>query len=157
MISLMVVVSLSQAPAAAPEVFVDRAETYVRIGFNQGLTKGATVEIVSADKRAHLGTAVVMEVWDSLARVNMDTAAASYKGPKIARLQGAAPAAAADARAPLVAAEPPPPPPAAVPAAKAPVVAARAVPGGSCREPAPHGAGELHARCRRCAPGDHLE
>src|SRR5207302_10003501 len=106
-----------QAPE--PEVVVDRGETFVRIGLTQGLTKGVTLDVLSADRRQVLGSAVVMEVWDSLARVNLDSASSAYKGQRLARVRGAAPSgSAAPAPAPSgasaapVAAMPPPPPPA---------------------------------------------
>jgi hypothetical protein len=105
MTSLLLVAALAQAPAPEPEVFVDRGESYVRMGFAQGLTKGVTVEIISADKKAVLGTAVVMEVWDSLARINLDAASTAFKGLKHARLRGAG------APPPAAIAPPPPPPP----------------------------------------------
>jgi hypothetical protein len=123
MTALLLVVALAQAPATVePEVFVDRGETYVRIGFDQGLTKGVTLDIVAADRRAVIGTAVVMEVWDGLARVSLDSTSAAFKGLRLARLRngvGAQPVAAAmppppapttSGRVPAVAPPPPPPP-----------------------------------------------
>jgi hypothetical protein len=89
MMWLALVAALAQAPE--PEVFVDRAETYVRIGFAQGLTKGIALDIVSADKKQRVGTAVVMEVWDGLARISLDASARSYKGLERARLRGSSP------------------------------------------------------------------
>jgi hypothetical protein len=98
MTSVLLWAALAQAPLPEPEVFVDRGETYVRMGFDQGLTKGVTLEILSADKHTVIGTAVVMEVWDGLSRVNLDTASSAYKGLRRARQRGAAaPAAAAPA------------------------------------------------------------
>jgi hypothetical protein len=126
MTHLLLAVALAQL--SAPEVFVDRNETYVRMGFAQGLTKGLTVEIVSADKKV-VGNAVVMEVWDSLARVNLDAASAAFKGPKQARLRGAAAEVAIapppPPPPPLVVAPPPPPPAPATVASAAPPPAPR--------------------------------
>jgi hypothetical protein len=100
MTSVLLLAALAQAPLPEPEVFVDRGETYVRMGFDQGLTKGVTLEILSADKRTVIGTAVVMEVWDGLSRVNLDTASSAYKGLRRARQRGAAAAAPAAESAP---------------------------------------------------------
>jgi hypothetical protein len=108
MTSLLLVVALAQAPQAPePEVFVDRGETYVRMGFTQGLSKGVTVDIVSADRHAVIGTAVVMEVWDGLARINLDAASTAYRGQRLARQRGAAPVQVQQAPAAVAIAPPP--------------------------------------------------
>jgi hypothetical protein len=107
MTSVLLLAALAQAPLPEPEVFVDRGETYVRMGFDQGLTKGITLEIISADKHTVIGTAVVMEVWDGLSRVNLDTASMAFKGLRRARQRGAVVPAAATVADPV--------PPAAAP------------------------------------------
>lgn len=105
--------------AQAPEVFVDRGETYVRMGYAQGLTRGVTLDIVSAQDSKPLGTAVVMEVWDGLARVSLDTASLAFKGLRLARPRAVSPQPAPPPqRQPDVA--PPPPPPPVVPGPGAP-------------------------------------
>jgi hypothetical protein len=75
----------------SPEVFLDRGETYVRIGSAQGLSRGNTLDIVAAEGGKPLGTAVVMETWEGLARINLDTASTSFKGLKHARVRGKSP------------------------------------------------------------------
>jgi hypothetical protein len=143
MISALLAVALTQAPNAEPEVFIDRGETYVRMGFAQGLTKGVTVEIVSADKKAVLGTAVVMEVWDSLARINLDSTSAAFKGLKHARLRGAGPTGVVQPPAP-----PPPPPstPGRTPATPPPPPPTTAVSGRRLNGRVTISAGALEAR-----------
>jgi len=86
----MTLALLAIALAQAPEVFVDRGETYVRMGAAQGLQKGVTLEIVNATDSKTVGTGVVMEVWDGLARVNLDMAATAFKGPRLAKPMPAA-------------------------------------------------------------------
>lgn len=113
MTPLLLVVALTQA--AASEIFVDRGETYVRMGVAQGLSKGVTLEIVSADEKTVLGRGVVLEVWSSIARINLDAASTAFKGRKEARLRAAGRRAAK--LAPIA---PPPPPTAAVVSASPP-------------------------------------
>ncbi len=69
------------------EIFVDRGETYVRAGSQQGLELGAAMTvwgdlIPTTTERRRLGTAVVMEIWPSLARINLDDAARNDKTAK---------------------------------------------------------------------------
>ncbi len=104
---------LAIALAQAPEVFVDRGETYVRMGAAQGLQKGVTLEILSAQDGKSVGTGVVMEVWDGLARVNLDTASSAYKGLRLAKPRATTGAPAVANPLPQTVAPPPPPPPGA--------------------------------------------
>jgi hypothetical protein len=104
MTALLLAVLLAQAP----EVFSDRGETYVRMGYSHGLTKGVTLDIVAAQDGKALGTAVVMEVWDGLARVNLDTASSAYKGLRLARARAQSPPPQGQSGD---VAPPPPPPP----------------------------------------------
>ncbi len=89
------------------EVFVDRGETYVRAGTAMGLALGAQVtiwgeQIPTTKERRRAGTATVMEVWPSLARINLDDSARADKtAKKFASFEGKARGNA-----------PPPPPPA---------------------------------------------
>ena len=112
MISTLLAVLVAQAP----EVFVDRGETYVRMGYSQGLTKGVTLDILPSEGGRPIGTAVVMEVWDGLARISLDTAAAAHKGQRLARARPVAPPPPSAVGQPMVippsgVAPPPPPPP----------------------------------------------
>lgn len=104
----MTLTILAAVLAQAPEVFIDRGETYVRMGSSHGLSKGVTLDIVAAEAKQPVGTAVVMEVWDGLSRINLDTAASAFKGPRLAKARAASAVAAV---APPVAPVPPPPPP----------------------------------------------
>jgi hypothetical protein len=122
MTAFIVACLLAQAPQ--PEVFVDRGETYVRVGYAQGLTKGVTLDIVAAQGGQPLGTAVVMEVWDGLARVSLDTTSTAFKGLRHARLRGASgavPPPPSGAVAPGAVAPPPPAPGAGQPLQPIPV------------------------------------
>ena len=106
----------ASALADDAELFLDRGETYVRAGSEQGLTRGTSVTVVAKGGKK-IGTGTVMEVWPSLARVNLDQAASNDKtaakyvslGEKPAAAPSPPPAAPTGA----VAAPPPPPPPAA--------------------------------------------
>ena len=126
-------VLLGQA-SPEPEVFIDRGETYVRMGYAQGLTKGVTLDILAPqDRNKVIGTAVVMEVWDGLARVNLDTASSSYKGPRLAKARPVAPppmpSAVNTPLPPGPAVAPPPPAPGSAPGSAAASGSGGAVPG----------------------------
>ena len=120
----------------APEVFIDRGESFVRMGTAHGLQKGTTLDISSAQDGKSVGTAVVMEVWDGLARVSLDTQATAYKGLRLAKPRMPAPAVAL----PQPAVAPPPPPPPAGSGGAVPV---------NPPQVAPQRA--LHARVRKAA------
>ncbi len=69
------------------EVFVDRAETYVRAGTANGLELGQQVTIwgdliPTTKERRRAGTGTVMEIWPSLARISLDDAARNDKAAK---------------------------------------------------------------------------
>jgi len=107
------------------EVFLDRGETYVRAGTAQGLELGAQVTIwgdliATTTERRRAGTATVMEIWPSLARINLDEAARTDKTAKKlasfdAKRRPAAPPPP-PAPAPTAGQPPPPAPPPAAPA-----------------------------------------
>ncbi len=109
------------APALASEVevFVDRGELFVRAGAQAGLRVGDEVAILGArigetKERRRVGSAMVMEVWPSLARIAPDRAAASDKTPrKYAALSTPEPVRSDAAASGLT--PPPPPPPAEEP------------------------------------------
>lgn len=103
----------SAAVAEEVELFVDRGDTFLRAGSASGLAVGTTVtvlgdKIAKTEERRRVGTATVMEVWPSLARVALDDAARADKAAKKFVSLGPAKAAAAQPPPP-----PPPPPPAA--------------------------------------------
>ena len=92
------------------EVFVDRNETYMRAGVNDGLRIGMTVTvfgdlIATTKEHRRIGTATVMELWPSLARLNLDEASRAATGKKFAGVEGGG----------LAAVPPPAPPPAPAP------------------------------------------
>lgn len=129
--SLCVLIGLCSAAAGADEpyeIFLDRGETYMRAGTQMGLELGAMVTvwgdpIPTTKERRRAGTATVMEIWPSLARINLDDAARNDKAAK--KFASFEPKKRAPVPAPSA---PPPPPPAAAPppAAPAPVAAADA-------------------------------
>lgn len=114
LLSLLVALCSVTGFAQPYELFVDRGDTFVRAGSAQGLELGATVTIwgdpiPTTTERRRAGTGVVMELWSSLARVNLDDAAKADKTPKkFASFEGKAKPT------------PPPAPPAAAPAPSAP-------------------------------------
>ena len=105
----MIFALLAVTFAQAPEIFVDRGETYVRMGSAHGLQKGTTLEILSAQDSKPVGTGVVMEVWEGLARVSLDTASAGFKGPRLAKTR-TSPAVSGNPSLPPNVAPPPPAP-----------------------------------------------
>lgn len=83
---LLALLVLSQSPNTDAEIFIDRGETYIRAGTLNGLEVGAALEVLDTKSRQPVGSAVVMEVWESLSRVNLDTKAVAYTSPKVARV-----------------------------------------------------------------------
>src|SRR5262245_61668053 len=92
---LALVVSLAAtAQTKGPEdieLFVDRGDTYVRAGSNQGIKVGAALTIVGdrigdTQERRVVGSASVLEVYPTIARVNLDKASQAVSGEKFARL-----------------------------------------------------------------------
>jgi hypothetical protein len=78
--TLLFAALLLSAPCLAEdiELFTDRGETYVRAGEGSGLQRGVSIDVVTkAGKK--IGTAMVMETWPALARVNLDEAARTEK------------------------------------------------------------------------------
>ncbi len=106
--ALLVVLLAVPAFAEEFEVFVDRGDTYVRAGSDQGLQRGVAVTVVAKGGKK-LGSATVMETWPALARISLDEAARSDKSASKYVSLAAAAAKAAEPVAP----PPPPPPPAA--------------------------------------------
>jgi serine/threonine-protein kinase len=71
------------------EIFVDDGKTYVRAGVNEGLVVGATLVITGPPvegKRLKVGTATVMEVFPTMARISLDAAANEAVAPRFAAL-----------------------------------------------------------------------
>lgn len=78
------------------DLFVDRGDTFIRAGTAQGLKVGDSVPILGAkigntEERRVVGSAAVLEVWKTIARVNLDAAARGAEGEKFAQV-GAEPA-----------------------------------------------------------------
>src|SRR4051812_45988703 len=111
----LIALLLTQSPTLDAEVFVDRGETYLRAGSNHGLQVGNGLEILDPKTRLPVGSGVVMEVWESLARLSLDSKAAAHPTLKVVRVSKPA----ADAQdfyvnpAPRPGPSAPPPPPAA--------------------------------------------
>jgi len=120
MTALLALLVLSQSPNIDAEVFLDRGETYLRAGQANGVEIGAALQVFDAKSRAPVGTAVVMEVWESLSRVNLDSKALAYvplKVARVGRMPEVAPPPAPPPPAPVVNAPPPPEPTRSQPAA----------------------------------------
>ncbi|MHB8876141.1 MAG: hypothetical protein ACYC8T_20825 [Myxococcaceae bacterium] len=85
------------------EVFADRGDVFMKAGSKSGLAVGNNVTIYGdkigdTSERRRIGTATVMEVWDTLARINLDGAAkADGAAAKFAAAGQAKPAAQAAA------------------------------------------------------------
>ncbi len=124
--SLSVLVGLCSLACFAEEpyeVFVDRGETYLRAGTAMGLELGSMVIvwgdlIPTTKERRRAGTGTVMEVWASLARINLDDAARADKAAKKYASFAAKQPPGAPLFPPVAAVDalpPPPAPPAAAP------------------------------------------
>lgn len=127
-ISLLVALCSLAAFADEPfEVFVDRSETYVRAGTAMGLDLGAMVTIwgdliPTTKERRRVGTATVMEIWPSLARINLDDAARADKtAKKFASFDAKRRAGVAAVVSPPPPPPPPPPPSANLDGGRAPL------------------------------------
>jgi hypothetical protein len=91
--------ALLAADPRVVEVFKDKGDTFIRAGTNRGLKVGAEVVILGdkigdTDEYRAGGKATVLEVWETLARVSPDSEASKLKEIKLAKVGGAAPAAA---------------------------------------------------------------
>jgi hypothetical protein len=101
--------ALLAADPQAVEVFKDKGDLFVRAGTNRGLKVGTELVILGdrigdSDEHRAGGTAIVLEVWATLARISPDEEARKLKDIKLARISGAA----APAPAPVAKAAPPP-------------------------------------------------
>jgi hypothetical protein len=88
-----VTLTLSSAAFAQEswEAFTDKGNVFVRAGSAQGLKVGSELSMFKeANDPTPAGKATVMEVFDAMARINLDGAATAAKA-KYARLPGAAP------------------------------------------------------------------
>ncbi|MHB8874665.1 MAG: hypothetical protein ACYC8T_13330 [Myxococcaceae bacterium] len=99
----------------AVELFLDHGDVFVRAGTAQGVRVGVVLPVLgptigNTTERRTIGSATVLEVWETLARVSLDKAAAAFTGPKLARIAKTE-GAAADPGA-IEPPSPPPPPPA---------------------------------------------
>src|SRR4051812_4307355 len=80
-------VALAQPKANAVELFVDKGDTFARAGSEQGLKVGSALIVLGptigdTQERRRVGTATVLEVWGSLARVSLDADASKASGAK---------------------------------------------------------------------------
>ena len=119
-LTVSVLLLLLAAPALADdgvELFIDKGDTYIRAGSDSGLQRGTALEVVAKGGK-RIGSAVVMEVWPSLARVNLYEAARADKSASKYVTLSKAPAA------PAAPSAPPPPPPAPPPPAQKPAAPA---------------------------------
>ncbi|HZI13930.1 MAG TPA: hypothetical protein VE153_26415 [Myxococcus sp.] len=99
----LVLVSLAAMPLSAmaqdaakegPKMvglFVDRGDTFIRAGTAQGIKVGDSVPILgdkigNTEERRVVGSAAVLEVWRTIARVNLDEKARSTEGEKFAQV-----------------------------------------------------------------------
>ena len=102
------------ADAGVVEAFKDKGEFFVKAGTKAGLKVGSEVTILgdqigdSGEYRT-AGKATVLEVWENLARINLDEEAAKLKEVKHARVAKAAPKPAAATPAANPSAPTPPP------------------------------------------------
>ena len=116
-VALLLTITSTAAFGSEPvEVFVDKGDVFIRAGSNAGVQKGDQVTILgdliaTTTERRRAGTAVVMEVWPTIARVSLDEAARAVSGKKMAVLEREGPPAAPAAPAPAPNAPAPPPPP----------------------------------------------
>ncbi len=106
LVPLALLAGLALAPSAlaqpsVAELFVDKGDTFARAGSEQGLKVGSAVTVLGptigdTQERRRVGTATVLEVWDSLARVSLDADATKESGTKFVELpKGGAKAKAA--------------------------------------------------------------
>jgi hypothetical protein len=72
-------------------LFVDRGDTFIRAGSAQGIKVGDSVPLLGdkigdTEERRVVGSAAVLEVWKTIARVNLDEKARSAEGEKFAQV-----------------------------------------------------------------------
>jgi hypothetical protein len=74
------------------EIFVDQDQPFVNAGFAHGLSVGQVLAVAGGpaigktNDHRDVGTATVAELWENLARLQLDDAAATAKGKKWVRL-----------------------------------------------------------------------
>lgn len=73
------------------ETFIDRGEVFARAGESSGLTVGTVLKVLGprigdTDERRAVGSATVMEVWETLARLKLDAEAEKHKGERFVAL-----------------------------------------------------------------------
>jgi hypothetical protein len=73
------------------DLFVDRGDTFIRAGSAQGIKVGDSVPILGdkigdTEERRVIGSAAVLEVWKTIARVSLDAKAKSVEGEKFAQV-----------------------------------------------------------------------
>lgn len=80
----------------AVEVFKDKGDLFVRAGTNRGLKVGTELTVLGdrigdTEEYRTGGKAIVLEVWETLARISPDEEARKLKEIKFAKVKGAAP------------------------------------------------------------------
>jgi head-tail adaptor len=73
------------------DLFVDRGDTFIRAGSAQGIKVGDSIPILgdkigNTEERRVVGSAAVLEVWKTIARVNLDAGARGAEGEKFAQV-----------------------------------------------------------------------
>lgn len=89
LLTLAIALTLSKDPGTA-DLFKDKGDLYIKAGTRQGLKVGDDLKVLAGDKE--VGSATVMEVFESLARVAVDDEAQKHPEAKKVRLGGKAPA-----------------------------------------------------------------
>lgn len=90
LVLLSLLLSQSATYVDEAELFVDKGQFYVRAGEAKGLAVGQSVEILSGPSKKAAGSATVMEVWDSMARLSLDSKAQAAVGAKRVRFNAVA-------------------------------------------------------------------
>jgi|GEM_PF-2570636 len=80
---------LSQTQLVEAEVFVDNAAFFARAGSAKGLRVGKEVWVVDGDTSKILGSALVMELWENMARLSLDEGASRPPNSKRIRFSRA--------------------------------------------------------------------
>lgn len=92
--------ALLAADPSTVEVFKDKGDLFVRAGTNRGLKVGTQLVILGekigdTEEYRTGGKAIILEVWETVARISPDEEARKLKEIKLARIPVAAPAPAA--------------------------------------------------------------
>ncbi|MCL2012531.1 MAG: hypothetical protein FWG75_07075 [Cystobacterineae bacterium] len=80
--SVLLSLLLTQSYLSEAEVFEDNAVFFARAGSAKGLKTGQEVWVVDAETAKILGSALVMELWEGMARLSLDALASKAAGAK---------------------------------------------------------------------------